>query len=1047
MQTLHLDLKTVKGDVVALRCFWDNPYEYVDRTLSLSAIAGLTRNAEETYYVSAKMREGLATIGQTLFNWLDGTDRWLVSRLGQYPGEVIVLAIAVAEGLAHLPWEVLHDGAQFLVQRYPAAVPVRWLSSDQVTQLALVSEPQNRALRVLFMATSPRSVEPVLDYEQEEAAILKVTARPSIGLVVEESGCLEELGYLVDSYGTESTGKRYFDVVHITGHATIAEGQPKFITETATGHAYYASPVEIARTLKTPLPPLLFLSGCRTGQAGNAGAVPSMAEQLLQAGATAVLGWGQNVLDTDATSGAAVLYEALARSNSLAEAVAFAYQKLIEQQARDWHLLRLYVAKTLPGQLVKPERTPGWQRAPRPSMATEFLDPLTKKIKVPTRESFVGRRRQLQNCLRSLTQSPDYLGVLIHGMAGLGKSSLAARLCDRLPQFKRLVWQGRIDSASLVKKLAEALDDANLRQRLIGQDEELKFRLRGVFTQLQAQGALPFLLILNDFEENLEVRGTGYVLKTLAADVLEALIWALQDSDPSHRLILTSRYDFEMQSPTVLYRQPMDALQGADLRKKCERLSALKPPELAPDATEADKQAASDTWQLQEQAKQLADGNPRLMETLNNEVLVKANIDRKARLQELMQDPTDLRKQIVEDQMLRQIEGELRTILSRGLVFEIPVPRETFEVVALGQNLLTKQEKEGRLAQAVALGVIEVSEFDLLRVPRILPLKVPENSNHLYRQAAECLYQMWWNQEKLLTEIQKIEIHRLSCLGQEEIIATDVCIFLSKNWNSKYKFDKTCKASEATLKVVKNHRVLYYLAKAEEGLRNIDKAVDYYRQALECRPEEDESSYFDILQGGVSLYARRGPLEQDVLTDFVPAYFGALQLQQESHGIRVEAATVFSTTMTFELCAVIALRRNQIEAAVAMFQYCLEFYDKVCDIPNKSHEKSKTDGLCGAKARLLAQLGAIYINQGNEEQGREFYSQAATFFTYAGDEHNKAVALATVGRSFLLQDKLIDALSYLEEASDIMKQLKMEELETIREFIAKAKERIKALLG
>jgi hypothetical protein len=33
---------------------------------------------------------------------------------------------------------------------------------------------------------------------------------------VEESGSLTELGYLIDDYG-----KGYFDVLHLTGHATI----------------------------------------------------------------------------------------------------------------------------------------------------------------------------------------------------------------------------------------------------------------------------------------------------------------------------------------------------------------------------------------------------------------------------------------------------------------------------------------------------------------------------------------------------------------------------------------------------------------------------------------------------------------------------------------------------------------------------------------------------------------------------------------------------------------------------------------------------------
>ncbi len=125
----------------------------------------------------------------------------------------------MAEKLAHLPWEVLHDGNSFLVERMPGFIPVRWVSSDAVKQLSIEAEPENRALQVLFMATSPLGVEPVLDFEAEEGRILEATARQPLALTVEESGCLSELGYLVDDYG-----QGYFDVFHLTGHATFTDG-------------------------------------------------------------------------------------------------------------------------------------------------------------------------------------------------------------------------------------------------------------------------------------------------------------------------------------------------------------------------------------------------------------------------------------------------------------------------------------------------------------------------------------------------------------------------------------------------------------------------------------------------------------------------------------------------------------------------------------------------------------------------------------------------------------------------------------------------------
>ena len=168
MITLHLDLKAVVGNYVELRYFTDNYNKYEKRSLPLSEITDLIELAERDYYVSS-FAEDYAVTGLRLYNWLDGSDRFLQKLINQYQRQEIILAIATAEKLAHLPWEVLHDDRSFLVQR--SIIPVRWVSSDSVKTLSVEKNPENRALQVLFMATSPQGVEPVLDYEAEEARI------------------------------------------------------------------------------------------------------------------------------------------------------------------------------------------------------------------------------------------------------------------------------------------------------------------------------------------------------------------------------------------------------------------------------------------------------------------------------------------------------------------------------------------------------------------------------------------------------------------------------------------------------------------------------------------------------------------------------------------------------------------------------------------------------------------------------------------------------------------------------------------------------------
>jgi hypothetical protein len=188
VQILHLNLlplATDRGaDHAELRYFFDNPNDYQSRMLPLQAIADLIALAETEVYVPAALQDLVAT-GRRLYDWLDGSDRWLGQTLEQQSQDTI-LAIAATAGMANLPWELLHDSTTYLVQRLPSVVPVRWVSqlgSRTIPQLQPQHAPQNRALNLMFMATSPRGVEPVLHFEQEEGRILKATERQPLALL------------------------------------------------------------------------------------------------------------------------------------------------------------------------------------------------------------------------------------------------------------------------------------------------------------------------------------------------------------------------------------------------------------------------------------------------------------------------------------------------------------------------------------------------------------------------------------------------------------------------------------------------------------------------------------------------------------------------------------------------------------------------------------------------------------------------------------------------------------------------------------------------
>jgi GUN4-like/CHAT domain/AAA ATPase domain len=743
MRILHLELKLQGDDNAELRYFWDSPNLCEIRQLTLSDISEKRREANKKYYTI--LQEVNAITGVGLYNWLDGAEHLLERALNKHRQEGIVLAIAASGGLAHLPWEVLHDGHQFLVQRIPAIVPVRWVGESK--QITVREQPANRALNVLFMATSPQGVEPELDYETEEGSILDATKRQPLNLVVEESGCLEELGYLV-----EEQEKGYFDVIHITGHATIRDEIPCFITETPYGDPKYSTAKDIAKELQFQHPKLIFLSGCRTGYNSEEGTVPSMAEELLRLGATAVLGWGERVLDNDATSAAAALYQELSAGKTITEALAATYQALIQDQTKDWHLLRLYVGDIFPGALVKRGRKP----AARRSVTSQFLDP-DGRVRVASRENFVGRRRQLQNCLRTLKTDYDKVGILVHGFGGLGKSTIASRVCDRLTDHEKLIWWRQVDSVSLVCKLADQLRSSAQRVALREDLDELKYRLKDLFEELNKSGQKPFLLIFDDFEWNLEHRDGRYILKLGVVEVLDALVWAIQESSSKNRILITCRYEVQSDLMTQFYIQRLDSFRKSDLKKKLRQLEYFNLGKI------------EET--LVNQALQLADGNPRLLEFLNDEVLSQRNVEEK--LDQLRTNPEDWKGRVIWPELYEQIDQPLEKVLSYCLVFELPVPRVALEAVCKPLPGYQKQ-----LDRAIELGLMEVSsEFEesqrTYRVSRILPHiissiqppQVPE-VYELCRNGLAELRELWANKNNR-NEEQWQEIFRLLFADKE----------------------------------------------------------------------------------------------------------------------------------------------------------------------------------------------------------------------------------------------------------------------------------------
>ena len=1066
MTTLSLWLRSLTADTVEFRWFFENPNRYESRSLPVAELGEAIDQADRLFDRTVDLKrdrpaEALA-LGRLLFDWLDRGDRLFSRQLAAQRPQVLAIDLPdppdpTWPDLGRLPWELLHDGRQFLVAA--GIVPVRVCA--EVRPLTPI-ERRNRALHGIFMAAAPSGGGVALGFETEEQAILDATDRLDMRLTVEETGCLEDLGWLVGQFGAEEV-----DLLHLTGHAGIDQNKqppvPVFITETEEGKSHPVTANDIAQALGQQFPPLVFLSGCRTAEGRNG--MPAMARSLVKEGARAVLGWGRPVFDTDATAAAAAIYRGLAEGRSLVDALRVTYGELMRPLANgqlpEWYLLRLFVGGDLGqaiGPLVTAPRSPGRLRAPKASLVGQFLDPGRQMVQVPTRREFVGRRRWLQRGLRVL-RDRDSVGVWLQGMGGLGKSSIAARLCDRLDQFQRVVIVGRLDLPRFVRETARSLPREQ-RELLEDDRDPLDYRLECLFNARADQP--PFLWVFDDFENCLEPRNGTYQLQPAAAEILEAIATAIdrQAFDQPHKLLITTRYDIDpaLRDRLRLRHFGIDGFRDGDARKLRERLTGFSNP-----ATTLPRSLVERAWQL-------GDGNPRLWRWLDQLLRGLGQLDAtgkvrildgqappeppdpatlSALLDRLAQQPDELREQVLAATLWDWVDQDLRRLLQRAAIYELPVLQAAID------PLLTEiPAGAARLARAQALGLLERSPDEALRVPRILPLDLPSPPpQELAALACQTLYRLWCQEANDPIEEQCLEIHRLALLGAQADIAATILAAVTNDWFKHSRFREAQNLCQKTLSLTADYRVIHNLARSQKELGLVAEALANYQIALtRCPADTDIESGVKaiILNNLATLLIDQGEIEP------------ALSLYQQALAISERINDLKGQAVTLHCLATIYANQGLIETAVDYYykslainrqiedsygvaatfhqlgvlyshlgenELALNFYQQSLNI------KEEIDDLKG-QAVTLHQMAAIYINNGNIEKALYLYQKSLDIKEKIGDLKGKASSLAMIAQLLVYQYQDFDtAEQYLRESIQILTAIGSPKVQKIQNIL------------
>ncbi|MEV7099501.1 CHAT domain-containing protein [Amycolatopsis sp. NPDC051045] len=333
-------------------------------------------------------------------------------------GRIVHLALHLDDSLSDLPWEsAVLPGDPVPLCLQPSVRLYRQAAGLGPTVRPDVPGP----LRVLAVVASPDTGGgQLLDYEYELSRILDEV----------EAARQDSDAYVrILNWGSltairEALTEERFHVLHVSCHARPGE----LLLETEDGGVDRVRAERFADELAVTGKPvsLVVLAGCSTAQTGRADGLPSVAHALLNRGVPSVLAMTASVSDDYATEMLARTYRELAAqrdgSDPLA-AVAIARRELESRRKDDRRRLLAewatpaYFQRVRGGDLIRPGKHEEPSRPPHRAGLRGIVD-----LRLG---DFVGRRAELRELVRTLRGSG---GVLIHGMGGVGKSSLAAQL-------------------------------------------------------------------------------------------------------------------------------------------------------------------------------------------------------------------------------------------------------------------------------------------------------------------------------------------------------------------------------------------------------------------------------------------------------------------------------------------------------------------------------------------------------------------------------------------------------------------------------------------
>jgi tetratricopeptide (TPR) repeat protein len=926
-------------------------------------------------------------------------------------GSTVELGLEIDDALATWPWEALRLPASAGIPGEPLALHPNVRLFRAVPGLgATPALPIPGPLRILVVIGSPEEQNArgeLLDMERELERILDA---------VEPARKEERPAYVrILHRGTvaalrEELARERFHVLHITCHA----GPGVLVLEKEDGSADEVKAERLCREALVPDRgvPLVVLAGCATalsvpGKDQGEAALPGLARALLAHGVPAVLAMQAPVGDFYATALGARLYHALAtaeRADPL-DAVSGA-RRLLETDRRNGSLdARIGAEWATPALYLRGPSLPLLDpTAPFAEIAPPPEPRLAAGVVVRAVGDFVGRRREERRLLQAIRKD-DGAGLLLHGLGGIGKSSLAAETLRALFEEGWLVASlyGTVTPDSLLAEAgrtylaafqSEGMPENDPRRQLAvalsrpDVDWEERFDLLSRILL----GDRKLIVLLDNFEDN---QGADHAVRD---EDLATLLARWLRNPGRTRFLITTRYPFELPDRAHRRLEPLHLgpLSFAETRKLLWRLPAL------------DKLSHDD------QLRAYADvgGHPRALEYLD--ALLRGG---KARFQ----DVTDRMEQRLEERGIRRpeawmkgVEGDLDRALAETVTLAVDDVLLDRLLERLGTVPLAKELLVGAAVYRVPVDRVglawQVGEAVESADEKDLKIQVPEEFEDARLDLEELglLAPAGWSD----AGTDFFFVHRwtasavLARAGVEEKAQAHHRAARFWRWRVKRVPQSRAEDMEQLLEARHHHYEAGEIDEAVEVTEWVCLQFDtwgaYRREEQLCRETitwlSEGSAKFAVFAHGLGLIShRRGYLSQ------------AVEWYQKAFQIEEEIGDHAGMASAYHQLGIVAQDSGDLSQALEWYQKALQIFEEL--------------GNRAGMASTYGQLGILAEDRGELDEAVENHQKALQIFEELGDRAGMASTYHRRGMIARSRGELSQALEWYQKSLQINEEL------------------------